>query len=296
MLLGLPEFDILTANTVAETCSLLSQYGENARVLAGGTDLLVKMKYKGILPRYLINVKRIPDLDQIHYDAQAGLRIGALTTIETIKDSPVIAHKFPPISQAAGKVGTLQIRNIGTLGGNLANASPAAEFAPVLLTLGASVKCAGPAGERLIPMDEFFLGPGKTTLHRDEMLTEVLVPNLPPHAAGIYLKHSLRGMDVAIVSAAVVVHLDGEVCRDVKIALGSVAPTPFRARKAEAILKGHTLRGGGKDSELFDEIAQVASGESVPINDLRAYIVYRRKVAEMLTRQALEEAIAEARS
>ena len=145
-------------------------------------------------------------------------------------------------------------------------------------------------------MDEFFLAPGKTSLHRDEMLTEVLVPNLPPHAAGIYLKHSLRGMDVAIVSAAVVVHLNGEVCQDIKIALGSVAPTPFRARKAEAILKGHRLGRGEDDSELFEEIARVASGESVPIDDLRAYTSYRRKVAGILTRQALEEAIAQARS
>ena len=295
MLLGLPEFDILRANTVAEACSLLSKYGDDARVLAGGTDLLVKMKYKGMLPRYLINVKRIPDLDQIRYDAQVGLRIGALTTIEAIKDSSVIAHKFPPLNQAASKVGTLQIRNLGTLGGNLANASPAAEFAPVLLTLGASVRCAGPGGERLIPVDEFFLGPGKTSLHGNEMLTEVLVPDLSSHTAGVYLKHSLRGMDVAIVSAAVFVHLDGETCRDIKIALGAVAPTPFRARKSEAILKGRTLRGGGRDSELFDEAARVASSESVPINDLRAYIVYRRKVAEMLVRQALEEAIAEAK-
>ena len=292
MLLGLPEFDVLRANTVAEACSLLSKYGDEARVLAGGTDLLVKMKYKGTLPRYLINVKRIPDLDHIRYEEPAGLRIGALTTIQTIKDSSVIARKLPLLSQAAGKVGTLQIRNLGTIGGNLANASPAAEFAPVLLTLGASVKCAGPGGERLIAMDDFFLGPGKTSLRGNEMLTEIIVPNLPPHAAGVYLKHSLRGMDVAIVSAAVVIHLDGEVCQDAKIALGAVAPTPFRARKAEAILNGRTLRGAEDDNELFDEVARVAAGESVPIDDLRAYTTYRKKVAENLTRQGLEQAIA----
>lgn len=292
MLLGLPEFDVLRANTVSEACALLSKYGEQARVLAGGTDLLVKMKYKGMLPQYLINVKRIPDLDQIRYESPAGLRIGALTTIQAIKDSPVIAHKFPLLSQTAGKVGTLQIRNLGTIGGNLANASPAAEFAPPLLTLGASVRCAGPNGERVISMDEFFLGPGKTSLLRSEILLEILVPNLPSHAAGIYLKHSLRGMDVAIVSAAVVVHMEGQVCRDAKIALGAVAPTPIRTRKAEAILQGRTLLGGEADNELFDEVARVAAGESVPINDLRAYTTYRKKVAETLSRQALEQAVA----
>jgi CO/xanthine dehydrogenase FAD-binding subunit len=295
MLLGLPEFDVLRANTIAEACALLSKYGDEARVLAGGTDLLVKMKNKATLPRYLINVKRIPNLDQIGYEEPAGLRIGALTTIQAIKDSSVIAHYFPMLSQAAGKVGTLQIRNLGTIGGNLANASPAAEFAPVLLTLSASVKCAGPDGERMIAMDKFFLGPGKTSLRGNEMLTEIVVPNLPPHAAGIYLKHSLRGMDVAIVSAAVVIHLDGEVCRDAKIALGAVAPTPFRARKAEALLNGRTLRGSDDDNELFDEVARVAAGESVPIDDLRAYTTYRKKVAENLSRQGLEQAIALAR-
>ena len=293
MLLGLPEFDVLRAKTIAEACALLSKYGDKARVLAGGTDLLVKMKYKGTLPKYLINVKKIPDLDQIRYEGPAGLRIGALTTIQAIKDSSVIAHKFPMLSQAAGKVGTLQIRNLGTIGGNLANASPAAEFAPALLTLGASVKCAGPEGERMIPMDEFFLGPGKTSLRGNEMLTDIIVPNLPPHAAGIYLKHSLRGMDVAIVSAAVAIHLDGDVCRDAKVALGAVAPTPFRARKAEALLKGHSL--GAANDELFDEVARVAAGESVPINDLRAYTTYRKKVAETLSRQGLEQAVALAR-
>ena len=296
MLLGLPEFDILMANTVAEACSLLSQYGENARVLAGGTDLLVKMKNKGVLPRYLINIKRIPDLDQIRYDETAGLRIGALTTIESIRDSPVIAHKFPLLHQAADKVGTVQIRNLGTLGGNLGNASPAAEFAPALLTLDASVKCAGRGTERLIPIEELFVSPGKTALRSDEILTEVLVPNRPSQFAGIYLKHSLREMDVAIVSAAVAVRLDGEVCRDIKIALGAVAPTPFRARKAEAVLQGERLGGNGKLGELLDEVARVASSESVPINDLRAYTDYRRKVVEMLVRQGLEEAISQAGS
>jgi len=295
MLLGLPEFDVLRANTIAEACALLSKYGDEARVLAGGTDLLVKMKNKGTLPRYLINVKRIPDLDQIRYEGTAGLRIGALTTIQAIKDSSVIAHKFSMLSQSAGKVGTLQIRNLGTIGGNLANASPAAEFAPVLLTLGASVNCAGPEGERVIAMDEFFLGPGKTTLRGNEMLTEIVVPNLPAHSAGVYLKHSLRGMDVAIVSAAVVIHLDGEVCRDAKIALGAVAPTPFRTRKAEALLNGRRLLGGDSDNELFDEVARVAASESVPIDDLRAYTTYRKKVAETLSRQGLEQAIALAR-
>lgn len=295
MLLGLPEFDLLSADTVAETCSLLSHYGADASILAGGTDLLVKMKYKRVLPRYLINVKRIPDLDQIRSDGKDDLRIGTLTTIQAIKDSPLVARRCPLLGQAAAKVGTLQIRNLGTLGGNLANASPAAEFAPVLLTLGASVQCARRGGDRLVPIEEFFVGPGKSVLRDDEMLTDVLVPPVPAGAAGIYLKHSLRPMEVAIASVAVVVRLDGEICRDIRIALGAVAPTPLRARKAEAALQGKSLDGRCNDGELFEEVARIAAGESLPINDLRASTLYRRKVVEMLVRQALEETIAKAR-
>ena len=221
------------------------------------------------------------------------MRIGALATIQAIKDSALIAQKFPPIWQAASKVGTLQICNLGTLGGNLANASPSAEFAPPLLTLGASVQCAGTGGDRLIPIEEFFVGPGKSVLRDDEMITEVLVPNLPSNARGIYLKHSLRHMDVAIASAAVVVRLHGGVFEDIKIALGAVAPTPIRARKAEAALLRQRLDGAGNNGELLEEIARVASSESLPIDDLRAYARYRRHVVGMLVRQGLEESIAQ---
>jgi carbon-monoxide dehydrogenase medium subunit len=295
MLLGLPEFDVLEASTIAEACSLLSQHAGEARVLAGGTDLLVRMKNRGILPRYLINIKQIPDLDQIRYDQQSGLRIGALTTIEAIKDSALMAQKCPLLSQTAAKVGTLAIRNLGTLGGNLANASPAAEFAPSLLTLNASVKCIGTAGERIIALDDLFVGPGKTVLRDEEVITEVLVPNPASHTGGIYIKHSLREMDVAVASAAVVVHLEGEVCRDAKIALGAVAPTPFRAKKAEGALKNRKLGENGFNHELLEEIAQIATGEALPIDDLRAYISYRRTIVGMMVRQGLEEAITQAK-
>src|SRR3990172_3056490 len=211
MLLGLPEFELLSADTVEETCTLLSRHGAEAMVFAGGTDLLVKMKHRRTIPRHLVNIKGIPDLDQIRHDERDGLRIGALTTIQAIEASSVIGKKFPALKQAASVLGTSQIRNVGTIGGNLGNASPSAEFAPPLLTLGASVRCVGLGGERQIPLEEFFVAPGKTTLGQDELLTEVHVPNPPAGAQGIYLKHSLRKMDVAIASAAVLIVLDGDV-------------------------------------------------------------------------------------
>ncbi len=296
MLLGLPEFEILFSDTVEETCSLLSKYGGDAKILAGGTDLLVLMKHKKLMPRYLINIKGIPDLDRIRYDEQDGLRIGALATIQSIKDSALVSKKCRVLSQAAGTLGTTQIRNLGTLGGNLGNASPAAEFAPALLTLGASVRCVGQGGERLVPLEEFFVSPGKSTLRQDELLTEVHVPNLPLHAEAIYLKHSLRKMDVAIAGAAVFVLFDGDVCLDVRIALSSVAPTPFRARKAEETIRGERLTGNSMENGLLEEVARVASGESAPIDDIREYAVYRKRIVGMLVSQGLKQAIARARA
>ena len=296
MQLGLPEFDMIAADAVEEACSLLSGYGADAQLFAGGTDLFIKMKQRRLLPRMLINIKRIPALDQIRYDANEGLRIGALTTIQSIRDSAVIGEKFRVLSQAAGVLGTPQIRNLGTLGGNLANASPSAEFAPPLLTLEASVRCVGPGGERLVPINEFFVSPGKSVLRQGELITEVHVPNSPLRAQGIYLKHSLRMMDVSMAAAAALVLFDGDVCREVRIALGAVAPTPFRARKAEEALRGKRLSGASNDRELLEEVGRIAADESHPIDDLRGYASYRRKVVAMLVRQGLEQAIGRARS
>lgn len=294
MQLGLPDFDVLFADTVEGACSLLSRHGAEAELLAGGTDLLVKMKLKHRMPRYLIHVKGIPELDRIHY-GDDGLRIGALTTIQAIQDSEVVSRNFPMLSRAAGVLGTLQIRALGTLGGNLANASPSAEFGPPLLVLEASVLCLGPGGERRIPMTEFFVAPGKSALQPDEMITEIHVPPLPDRAKCLYLKHSLRRMDVAMAGAAVFVVLDGDVCREVRIALGAVAPTPFRARKAEEALKGRRLAGDSTQAELLDAVAQIASGESSPIDDLRGYASYRSKIVGMMVKQGLGQVIGRAR-
>ena len=294
MLLGLPEFEMFFPRSVEETCTLLLKYGKDAELLAGGTDLFVKMKQRRLVPRILINIKKIPALNQIHYDADEGLRIGALTTIQAVRDSDVISKKFRVLAQAAGVLGTPQIRNLGTLGGNLANASPSAEFAPPLLTLEASVRCVGPGGKRLVPMNEFFVGPGKSVLNEGELITEVHVPASPLQAQAIYLKHSLRTMDVSMAGAAAFVLLDGGVCREVRIALGAVAPTPIRAGMAEATLRGKRLCGNSGDKELLEEVSRIASDESRPIDDLRGFASYRRKVVGMLVKQGLEQVIARA--
>jgi carbon-monoxide dehydrogenase medium subunit len=296
VLLGLPEFEMFFPRSVDETCALLSEHGRDAQIVAGGTDLFVKMKQRRLVPSVLINIKRISGLDQIRGDADEGLHIGPLTTIQAIRESALIAKRFPVLSEAAGVLGTEQVRNLGTIGGNLGNASPSAEFAPPLLILDASVRCLGRRGERVVPLDRFFVGPGKSALETDEVVTDIQVPNPPDRAQLVYLKHSLRRMDVAMAAAAVMVLLDGDVCRDVRIALGAVAPTVFRARGAEQTLIGKRLTADSRESELLEEAAQVAVGEARPIDDIRGYASYRRKVVAMLVRHGLEHVIARART
>jgi len=290
MLMVLPKFDYFSCKSVEEACSLLSKYKGEAQVLAGGTDLLVKMKHKQMAPRYLINIKRVPDLNYIRHNEDDGLQIGALTTIQAIKNSPLIKKKFSVLNQAANVLGTRQVRNIATLGGNLCNASPAAECAPALLTLETKARILGEHGERIVSLEKFFVGPGQTALKNDEILTELQFPNLPVYTGGVYLKHSTRRIDVAIVGVAVVIALDGKMCQDIKIALGAVGPIPFRAKKAEDVLRGQEL-----NEELLERVAQAASDESFPIDDIRGDTDYRKSMVEILVKEEIKQAIAQAR-
>lgn len=296
MLLGLPEFEMLSANSVEESCDILAEQGERTVIFAGGTDLLVKMKHRREVPGCLLNIKGITGLNKIVHDERDGLRIGALTLVQSIEASAVVGKRFPSLKQAAGVLGTTQIRNVGTLGGNLANASPSAEFAPPLLTLGASVRCLGRGGDRVIPIEEFFVSPGKSAMRHDELLTEVIVPNLPAGAECIYLKHSLRKMDVAIASAAILIDFDGDVCRDARIALGAVGPIPTRAKKAEACLRGKRFSADAVEADMLDEVARTAAGESMPIDDFRSFAEYRRRLVRMLVGKGLERLLARTRA
>lgn len=276
----------LEPKTIEEAIFLLSRHKEAAKVVAGGTDLIVQLKKGAELPRYIINIKGISNQDSITYDEREGLRIGALATIHSIEVSPVIRQKFGVLAQAASKLGTSQIRNCATIGGNLCNAAPSAETAPALLVLEARLKIAGANGERTVHIEDFFTGPGQTVLHPDEILREIQVPNPPPRSGGVYIKQTVRkALDLATVGVAVITRLDGDIIRDVKIALGAVAPTPIRATKAEAIIKEQKL-----DDALLDEAGLVASGEASPIDDVRSSAEYRRKIIRVLVGRAIRQA------
>ena len=284
--MSLPKFEYLAALTVVEACSILSQYGKAARVIAGGTDLLVKMKERELAPQYLVGLKGIKDLDYIKYDEAGGLKIGALTSNDSVAGSAVIQKNFGLLSEAAAKIGTPQIRNMGTIGGNLGNAAPSADTAPPLIALGAKVKLVSSKGERTVPLEEFFTGPGENVLKTDELLAEIQVPKPAPGSRGVYLKLFPRGaVDIAAVGVAVLLILSKDgACNDARIVLGAVAPTPVRAKGAEAVIKGKQGKG-----EVIQKAAETAAEESRPISDVRCSADYRREMVEVLTRRALAQ-------
>lgn len=282
-LLVLPKFDYFAPKIVEEACSLLSQYQGKAKILAGGTDLLVSMKKRDISPRYLINIKSIPGLDYIKYSQEDGLKIGALATLHSVACSPIIKERFTILARACNKIGTLQVRNMGTIGGNICNGGPSQDSTPALLVLQAKLKLVSSQGQRIIPIDQFFISPFKTVLGEAELLTEIQIPTPPPRSAGSY--HWLTKInfdDETLVGVATLLEADrkGEFCKDVRIGLCSVAPTPIRARRAEDLIRGKKI-----DQSLVEQAAQVAADETKP----RSRADYRRQMTSLLVKRAINE-------
>lgn len=287
-------FEYVLPESLEEAVSLLAQYNGKAAILAGGTDLLVKMRDRVLQPGVLIDLKHITGLSGIDYSETEGLRIGALVNIGDIERSKIIQEKFSILSQAAGTLGSVQVRNKATIGGNLCNAAPSADMAPSLIGLGASVTLTGPGGESVLPLEEFFTGPGQTVLRDGQILKELRVPNMKVHSEGVYLKFSRRkAMDLAIVGVASVLTMDAALadCVDVRIVLGAVAPTPLRAKRAEVVLRGNKI-----NDSLIKEAAEMASGEATPITDVRASSWYRKQITEVLVKRSIVQALEKVKS
>jgi len=281
-------FEYLEPETIEEALTILNRYQGRSKVIAGGTDLMLQMRNKSIDPEYVVDITRIPGLNHIAFDGPQGLRLGALTTIRALETSVEIQRRAPVLSQAAGQLGSVAVRNVATLGGNLCNALPSAETSQALVALSGRVRIAGSKGERIVPLEKFFTGVGKTVLEPDELLLEILVPGCPPHTSGAYLKHSPRGpIDLAIVNITVLITMDPEkkICRDAKIVLGAVGPTPLRARKAEEMLKGKRI-----DEILIEGAAQMASEEAHPRRgSIRGSVEYKKEMVRVLTGRAMKE-------
>jgi len=279
----LKPFEYFEPKTVQEAVEFLSKYGDKAKVLAGGTDLLISMKKRKISPQYVVYIKGIPELDYINYSQEAGLKIGALATHSAIADSPVVREKFELLATACGKVGTPQVRNMGTIGGNICEGGPSQDSIPSLLVLGAKLKLVSLNGERIVPIDEFFITAFKTALREAELLTEIQIPAPPPRSAGCYKWFTkITTVDETLVGVAVLMSLDSsdDICNNLRIGLCSVAPAPIRARRAEEVLRGKKI-----DNKLIDQAARVAAEETSP----RSRADYRRRMTEVLVREAITD-------
>lgn len=276
--------DYLRPRSIREAVELLARYGNSASPIAGGTDLLIEKDPK---IKVLVDIAGL-GLNYIQSGSE-GIAIGAATTMAEIGASPVLREgPCLMLAQAAQQIGTPQIRNMATLGGNICRPSPAADTAPPLLALEAFVKIAGPNGDRDLEIDQFFKGVGQDALQSGEIVTEIRISNLPKRTGTAFIKKGRVAVaDLSIVSVAVCVILDhGNLCSKVRISLGAVAATPLRAREAESLLAGKVPR-----RSLLTQVAQQASGEIRPISDLRASAEYRKTLSRVLVEQALQEAL-----
>ena len=283
----LPRFEYHAPASLPEALELLSQWGEKAKVFAGGTDLLVSMKKREIMPEHLINLKGISELKGVS-DEKEGLKIGPLVSLGEIERSKTVKEKYSILWEAVSVMASPQVRTLGTIGGNLSSAVPSADTAPPLIALGASVSLKGIHGERRVRVEDFFKGPGESVLQPDEILTQILIPKPPDGSGGTYLKMMRRNaLDLALVGVAVFLRLDldKEVCKEARIVLGAVAPTPIRALKAEEILIGKEI-----NEALAKEAGRMASEEARPISDVRASMEYRSTIISILTKRALMKA------
>ncbi len=281
----LPKFEYHAPASLPEALDLLGAFGGSAKLLAGGTDLLLAMKKRTAAPSHLINLKGIEGLSGIKVDAQ-GLTIGALTTIAEILRSEVIREVYTPLWDAASVMASPQVRTLATIGGNLVSAVPSADMAPPLMVLSAQAHITGPAGGRTCHVGGLFAGPAACTIGAAEILTHITLPD--PKGKGAYLKLMRRAaLDLALVGAAAFVFLDkGGVCRSAKVALGAVAPTPIMATEAEGMLEGKVLTEG-----LAAEVGRVCGAVCRPITDVRSSLDYRCSMVEVLTRRALIAAL-----
>jgi aerobic carbon-monoxide dehydrogenase medium subunit len=287
-------FDYLEPTTVAEACALLKQHAGEAKVFAGGSHLTILMKQGLYQPKALVNIKKISELKGIKYDANEGLGIGALVTHREIETSALVREKFPVLSEAEREVANIRVRNMGTVGGNLASGEPLTDLSQIFISLDGKAKIAGPNGQRVISVEELFLDFYTTSLADDEILTQVVLPPLPPRSGVEYIRFSSSSV-VDKPSAGVAVRLtlerSDETVQTARIVLGCVGATPVRARKAEALITGKQLT-----SQLAEEAGSAASQECSPTSDLRGSEQYKRAIVGTLVKRAAAKAYERATS
>ncbi len=308
---SMKKFDYLRPKTPEEALSLLNQHGKKAKLIAGGTDVIVLIKQKAMMPEVLISLRGIPGLDQIRYDG--SLKIGTMVTHRDIEKSEVIRKEFSALTDAADVLGSIQIRNVATIGGNICTAAPSADTATPLLVLGTQVKIKSLSEERTVPIEGFFTGPGETILKKGEMVIELIIRKPLPNTGSAYWKLQRRlALDLPILGVSVLLSLDkGTVscsdmlcttspissilhtmekdeltCKEIRIALGVAAPTPIRALKAENLMRGKKI-----SDELLEEVANTASMEAQPRDSIRGEAWYRKDLIRVLVKRMAMKSI-----
>ncbi len=286
------DFQYVTPGTLNEAMKLLARHGHAAQLLAGGTDLIVKMRVRRSRPELVVDAKHIPELNVLKHGG-GGLTIGAAVSCRRIYLDERIAERYPALVDCTTLVGGIQIQGRATIGGNLCNAAPSADTIPALIALGAVAHLRGPKGKRKLPVEEFCVGPGKTALRKGEMLIHLKIPKPARHAGAFFLRFIPRNeMDIAVVNAAAAVVLDakGKNFVSARIAIGAAAPTPLYVEEAGALLAGEPV-----SENLIAEAARIASLAVRPITDMRGTIEQRRDLAGVLTARALRGAIQRAK-
>ncbi|MBQ9155368.1 MAG: xanthine dehydrogenase family protein subunit M [Eubacterium sp.] len=285
--MSLPAFDYVKAASIKEASELAKTKGEKGVIMAGGTDVILLLKDKVIPADTVIDIKGIEGLEGIEYVEGEGLKIGALTKLFDIQTSALVKEKMPALSDAAHYVASAQIRRKGTLVGNICNASPSADTAPILLAMDAKIKVVNGEEEREIGIGDFFKGVKKTALQPGDIVTEVMIPELKKNEGSAYFKHAVRkAMDLAIVGVGAWIKMDGSKVADCRITMGGVGITPLRAKNAEQILMGNEIT-----DDLLEKAGTAASQECSPISDVRASAEYRTDMIRVYTKRAVKKAV-----
>jgi carbon-monoxide dehydrogenase medium subunit len=280
-------FELAVPGSVDECLQILAKRGPDTRVVAGGTDLLPQLKNGVLKPGWVVDLSAVAELRTISDAPDGGLRIGASVTARELELDARVRSRFAALAESAAMVGSVQVRNLATLGGNLCNAAPSADMAPPLLALDAEAVIAGPSGQRRVSMASFFLGVRRTVLAPGELLLEIVVPAQGAQSGGNYLRHTpRRELDIAVVGVASQVTLAGGKCTTARIALAAVAPVPLRATDAEQALVGQPLT-----PQQIERAAELASGAARPIDDHRGSIEFRNHLVRVLTRRTLTTAL-----
>ncbi len=287
------EIDYTAPKTIAEAVAILSEKGDKARILAGGTDVIVQVREHRRDVDVLVDIKKIPDVMTLKYDPKTGLEVGSAVPCCEIYENKEIAHAYPGLIDAAFLIGGIQIQSRASLGGNLCNSSPAADSIPALIALGAVCVIAGPKGNRDIPVEKFCTAPGRNVLERGEMLVKLKFPAPKVHSGASYLRFIPRNeMDIAVVGVGVSVELDSSrsKCTQARIALGAVAPTPILVSEA-----GSALVDGALTEEHLTKAAAAAQAAAKPISDMRGTADFRKHIVGVLVKRALEIALERAK-